>query len=92
MTLSEIRNEQRNTRLKTKRWHELTKMHQDRVAKINRENGGENSGTHDAQYHHAQAKLSRIELEGKTLKSYVNRGKHRKAVEHHERLANLLEE
>lgn len=54
MTLSEIHQERLQTRLKTKRWHELNQMERDRVAKINADHGHEANPDHNQGYHRHQ--------------------------------------
>lgn len=92
MTLSEIRKERQNTRLKTKRWHELGEMEKSRTSEINVKHGGEANPYHGRIYHRAQAEGYRVKAESKTLSGYLKRGKYRKMQEHHARIAQALEE
>jgi hypothetical protein len=92
MTLTEIREERKRTRLKTPRWHELNKMEGDRIAEINVKHGGESNPHHGKLYHKSLAEGHRIKSEGKTLTAYLKRGHHRKMQAHHERLMQALEE
>jgi hypothetical protein len=85
MTLGEIRRERGNTRLKTKRWHELNQMERARVAELN---GDPSKRYHDLGYHKAQVSL--LSLPRTDLMSFVHRARDKKLLEHHQKMVGVF--
>lgn len=88
MTLSEIHKERLNTKLKTKRWHELNQMEKDRTAKINADNGHEANPNHTQGYHRHMARTAG--LEGNGLFHYITRSATKHKREHHQKLVDAF--
>lgn len=89
MTLSEIREEHKRTRLKTNRWHELNHLAKARTAEIAAKFG--HKGDHGPLYHRSKAMEYHIKSQGNTLVDYFHRTKYKKLKELHHRIANAIE-
>lgn len=86
MTLTEIRNEHRQTRLKTNRWHQLNEMAKARTAEISAKFG--HVGHQGAIYHRAEA--AKMEHKSTGLLNYLHRTKYKKLKEMHHRIADAI--
>lgn len=88
MTLSEIRNEHRQTRLKTNRWHQLNDMAKARTSEISAKFG--HQGSQGALYHRAEAAKYHMKSNSASLIDYFHRTKYKRLKEMHSRIAEAL--